>query len=150
MRAVLLPVLLLAAAPVVGAPAPFVKGERRSDHGAALRPLQGKWSHVDWRGRFNSNAIWHVNHARVVIAGDRLRCYSATTHVPDRDATIRLDGNRDVTFRTERGVRLGIYKFNGETLIVCIAALGNPRPSAFGMENDGDEMITLSRTPPPR
>jgi hypothetical protein len=142
---------LLAAGSAVAAPAPFAKPDR-PDHGAGFRPFQGAWGYVHWLGRDGADGgearVCHVIGVPGVIAGNRLLCH-------DRSVTIRLDSKRsptrgDVSLVTPRGVRHGVYELHGGALTFRTASPGKPRKSSFSLDNDGDEVITLRRTPPAR
>src|SRR4051812_35629045 len=109
MRPLALPVVLLAASSAAAAPAPFEKPER-PDRVEELRPFQGRWDHGSWQGRRGAED-WLMVGVRAVIDGRRITYYYSSERLPDRDATIRLEGKGRLTLVTSQGMRAGVYRF---------------------------------------
>jgi uncharacterized protein (TIGR03067 family) len=148
MRLVLLSALLLSAPPVLAAPAPFAKPERRSE----LEKLRGEWVVVSEErqlffgyGQGGSAAIRHSRRRSgysVVIVGDRLR-WIVDGRVASESA-VRLDkGKIDLTCVQTRETGRGVYKLTGDTLVVCVAR--DERPTSLEPERDGETRYVLRR-----
>jgi uncharacterized protein (TIGR03067 family) len=132
MKQIVLSVLLLSAAPVVGAPAPFQKADRRTD----LQKLQGDW-----------HAIRRTRHMKAHISGDRIHWEA------EREETFRLfPGTEpkaiDVT-RAGVGTFRGIYKLEGETITICTSSFpDDKRPPDFHGNSFFLEYTVLRRKAP--
>src|SRR5262249_2670392 len=121
MRQVVLPLLLLSASPLVAAPAPFAKPERRSD----LSRMQGEWEMVSDKRCYlmvsprGDKLVWFQVPATATasVTGDRVRWY--VNGKVTCEEVIRTDrGNVDLTDVESRLTCLGIYRLAGDVLTI--------------------------------
>jgi uncharacterized protein (TIGR03067 family) len=149
-RHVLLSVLLLATPPVLAAPAPFAKPDRRSE----MEKFRGEWEVVssvtqvlieEGRGASAVRYLRKRGGYNVVITGDRLQWLADGKVVSE--SAVRLDrGTIDLTCVPTRETGRGVYKLTGDTLVVCVARGGHDqRPASLEPERDGETRYVLRR-----
>src|SRR5262245_61182477 len=150
MRSVLLGALLVTlASPILAAPAPFAKPERRSD----LEKIRSEWDVVSeelnllldlGRGTASIRYSPKRDGFKAVITEDRLR-WSVGGRITSEEV-IRLEkGKIDLIDVNSRAMRRGIYKVAGDTFIVCVASGGSVRPSSFEPDQEGQTAYVLRR-----
>jgi uncharacterized protein (TIGR03067 family) len=125
--------------------------------------MQGHWTPTHWsmevkvrrwrrRGQppADSEILINPNQgtAKVIVAADRLRVRAGRSLGRDEDWILRPDFPRTIgplsIVNVETGqVMLGIYKFRGDTLVICYHEPGKGRPSQFNYEEQW--MLVLKR-----
>jgi uncharacterized protein (TIGR03067 family) len=138
------------------APAPFPKPETRDPGRADLKKMQGDWIAVRDTTWFACNGggitSGEAARGRVTIAGNCL-IYSQAGKVASR-WVIRLDATRspraiDSRQTDGRGFRLGVYKFEGDTLTICDDIDGKHRPTSFAGGKMRQNLYILQRAAKP-
>jgi uncharacterized protein (TIGR03067 family) len=113
--------------------------------------FRGAWRGV--AGQFKGKELSddELNRTRLTVTGDRARLA-----VPPLGAEVANSITLDPTIVPKqitigagaggRGVLEGIYRFDGDRLLLCVAAHPGPRPTAFATQADtSDILLTLER-----
>jgi uncharacterized protein (TIGR03067 family) len=125
-----LSVLVMIAAPLTAAPAPFAKSER-PDRRTDLEKMQGKWAVVSDNVPKHACAERCIGD-RLVISGDQMTWLHPG--IPQERVCLYPGGDPsavDVICEKSGGLRKGIYKLHGDLLILSFAAVGEERPTSF-------------------
>jgi uncharacterized protein (TIGR03067 family) len=120
-----------------------------------LERLQGSWAvtALEVDGQFTPAGM--LAEARIVIRGRRFTSsgmgavYRGTVALDDSHTPAHID--MTFTAGPEKGnTNLGIYRFSGETLTLCLATRGSLRPERFAaLPGSGFALETLSRAAAP-
>jgi uncharacterized protein (TIGR03067 family) len=149
--------LLVLAVLLLGfAPAPFPRPETRDQTRADLKKMQGDWIAVRDTTWFAGNGggitSGQAAQGRVSIVGNTL-IYSQAGKVASR-WVIRLDTSKKPRAIDSRqtdgpGLRLGVYKFEGDTLTICDDIDGRHRPTSFAGGKMRQNLYVLQRAGKP-
>lgn len=136
----LLTASLLAGASAAFAPTPVAQADEKE-----IQRLQGSWTifHVGRAGESRSNL------GEVFVSGERVRLVNEDGNSPYLAFKISTRSKSkciDVQLSVDE-VYKGIYKFDDETLIICIGTESSARPTAFTESIKNAYLIVFKRIP---
>jgi len=148
MKPLLVLMLGLLAGTLVAAPRP--KEDKEKDD---LKKFDGNWAFSSWEHSGLPLAAASLETAKWSVKGDK---YTFEISGTKEEGTLKLDSSKKVaTFdltitsgNDEGSTQLGIYKFDGEALVFCLARPGvKERPTEFTTtEENANILVTIKRT----
>jgi uncharacterized protein (TIGR03067 family) len=146
--------LLLAASSTLAAPAPIPKTPRPYPNRQDVQRLQGEW--VVFSCHSHSGMRVHIYESRrngpvrtAFIAGNVVRWRDSRWYDDDGQVFTLDAGSRpktiDFTSTDSDTSARGIYRFEGDTLTICLTYLNRTRPASFDLTRAGEQLIVLRR-----
>jgi uncharacterized protein (TIGR03067 family) len=134
------------------APAAPAKDKETKDAKDDIKKFEGEWTFTNWETGGQSLPKEVLEITKWSVKGDK---YKFQMGENEEEGTIKLDPGKKpatvdlaITSGNDAGKdQVGIYKFDGESIVICLARPGaKDRPTEFkATEDDGQILVTIKR-----